>query len=106
MHRRDFLKSAALGAAALSAGAPLPAQDSRPRFKKAVMWGMIAGKRPVLEKFQLLKKTGFDGVELDSPSDLKLDEVLAARHATGIEIPTVVDSVHWSKTLGDPDPKV
>src|SRR5206468_2254695 len=75
-------------------------------LKKAVMFGMIAGKLSVLEKFQLLRKTGFDGVELDSPSDLKTDEVLAARDATGIAIPTVVDSVHWSKTLGDPDAKV
>ena len=32
--------------------------------------------------------------------------MLAARDATGLEIPGVVDSVHWNKTLGDPDPKV
>ena len=106
--RRDFLKSAAAGAVALSAGASLAIQDSRPRhgFKKAVMYGMIAGKLSILEKFQLLKKAGFDGVEMDSPSDLDLAEVIAARDATGIAIPTVVDSVHWSKTLGDPDPQV
>ena len=61
------------------------------------------GALSLLEKFQLLKKLGYDGVELDSPSDLKADDVLRARDATGLQIPGVVDSVHWSKTLGDPD---
>ena len=44
------------------------AQDSRPRIKKAVMYGMIAGKLSVLEKFRIAKHAGFDGVEMDSPS--------------------------------------
>jgi hexulose-6-phosphate isomerase len=107
MKRREFLRSAALGAAVLGSDLALPSfQDSRPRFKKALKYGMIHGKIPVLEKFRLAKAAGFDGVEMDSPHDLKVEEVLAARDATGLEIPGVVDSVHWNKTLGDPDPKV
>jgi L-ribulose-5-phosphate 3-epimerase len=61
---------------------------------------------PLAEKFALLKRLGFDGVEPESPSALSRDEILAAKAASGLEIPGVVDSVHWEKTLGDPDPKV
>jgi hexulose-6-phosphate isomerase len=67
---------------------------------------MVAGSLSILEKFALLKKLGFDGVEPDSPSDVAIDDLLRARDETGIEIPGVVDSVHWSKTLGDPDASI
>jgi hexulose-6-phosphate isomerase len=67
---------------------------------------MIRQGDSVLERFQVARDAGFDGVELDSPSDLDLDQALAAAAATGLVIPGVVDSVHWSKTLGDPDPAV
>jgi hexulose-6-phosphate isomerase len=58
------------------------------------------------ERFVLLRRLGFDGVELDSPSDLDPAEILAARDASGLAIPGVVDSEHWRSTLGDPDPAV
>jgi hexulose-6-phosphate isomerase len=74
--------------------------------RKAVKLGMVAGTAPLAEKFALLKQLGFDGVELDAPSDLARDEVLAAKRSSGLEIPGVVDSVHWRDTLGDADPKV
>lgn len=78
----------------------------RQRLKKSLKYGMVQVDAPLAEKFRLLRAVGFDGVELDSPSDLDLDEVLAAKTASGLEIPGVVDSVHWSATLGDPDPAV
>jgi hexulose-6-phosphate isomerase len=106
MHRRDFLKVAAAGAAgALTDPVPRP-QDSRPRLRKAVKLGMVSGSASVLEKFALLKRLGFDGVEPDSPSTVPLEDLLRARDATGLRIPGVVDSVHWNQTLGDPDPQV
>ena len=87
-------------------GAPLrPARTARD-LKKAVKLGMVAEDLPLRDKFQLLVDLGFDGVELDSPSDLDHDEVLAAKEATGLLIPGVVDSVHWRQTLSDPDPAV
>lgn len=58
----------------------------------------------ILEKFQLLRDLGYDGVELDSPNDLPLDEVLNARDKTGLAIPGLVNSVHWKHPLTDPDP--
>jgi hexulose-6-phosphate isomerase len=105
MNRRDFLSTAtgALAAATLPAAA---FQDSRRAIRKAVKIEMVRGSLSILEKFRLLKKLGFDGVELDSPSGLEPDRVLSARDETGLLIPGVVDSVHWSKTLGDPDADV
>lgn len=76
------------------------------RLKKAVKFGMIKIDGSVREKFALLKQLGFDGVELDSPSGLDKQEVMDARDETGLPIHGVVDSVHWSKTLSDPDSAV
>ena len=67
---------------------------------------MIGPGATVAEKFRIARDCGFDGVEMDSPNGLDLEEVLAAKQSTGIEIPGVVDSVHWSKPLSHPDPAV
>src|SRR5437588_4114802 len=101
INRRDALKA---GAAALAAASfvstGLSADSPRKRaIKKAVMWGMIEAGNTVLEKFQILKDAGFDGVEMDSPGGPPNDQILEAAHRTGILIEGVVDSVHWDKTL-------
>jgi hexulose-6-phosphate isomerase len=67
---------------------------------------MIAGGASVLEKFQIIQRAGYDGVEIDSPSNLNLDEVNAAMKATGLVVPGVVDSVHWSQPLSSADAAV
>jgi len=72
----------------------------------AVKYGMVAGDLPVLDKFQMLKRVGFDGVELDSPNGLDRDEVLRARDESGLPIHGVVDSIHWKVRLSDPDAEV
>ena len=58
---------------------------------------MIGDGKTVQEKFELIKKLGFEGVEIDSPSRLNLDEANAAQKATGIKIHGVIDSVHWTR---------
>ena len=106
--RRDFMKTSAASAAAITLGAPADAQENTPvrrDIKKAVKLGMVAGELSLLEKFQLLKDLGFDGVELDSPNNLDPETVLAARDKTGLSIHGVVDSVHWRDTLSDSNPE-
>ncbi len=83
-----------------------PGSSNRTKLKKAVKFGMIQEDMTILQKFELLKRLGFDGVEMDSPSDLDIDEVVAARDESGLSIHGVVDSVHWRQTLSDPDPAV
>ena len=110
--RRDFLKVAAASVAALSSSPHMTSAASKPRtralkpFRFAVKYGMVKPGATVLEKFKLLKDLGYDGVELDYPGGPPADEVLRAKEATGLEVPGVVDSVHWSKPLSDPNAEV
>jgi hexulose-6-phosphate isomerase len=108
LSRREFLGAAAAGLPALGIGSALLASDTRPKrpFRKAVKFDMVAGDATVLDKFRLLREVGFEGVDMPAPSGLNADEVMAAREATGLLIHGVVDSVHWSSPLSDPDPKV
>ncbi len=103
--RREFLvASAAL--AAIPAVPRIGALNARRSIKKALKIGMVDGEMSLLEKFKLIKSTGFDGVEMDSPTDLSLDEILEAKDKAKLEIPGVVDSVHWKSPLSDPDANV
>lgn len=85
--------------------APAAGQPSRPMAKISLKWSMIEEDGlSILEKFQLVRDLGFDGVELDAPNDLPRDEVIEARDRTGVAIPGVVNSMHWKTPLTDPDP--
>lgn len=106
MHRRRFLEGG-LASLALLAGGRLPAQQAgEPKLKKAVKFGMIRIPGSIQEKFELIKSLGFQGVEVDSPSNLNREEAVRARDKTGIVIHGVIDSVHWKDRLSDPDPAV
>lgn len=110
MNRRDFLKSNAIAATALGLGvsevlaAPDTGMAPPPMVKKSLKWGMVKEDLSILDKFKLLKDIGFDGVELDSPNDLPMKEILDARDKTGLELPGTVNSVHWKSPLTDKDP--
>jgi hexulose-6-phosphate isomerase len=106
--RRDFLQySTAVTAAVLAsrAGWAAPA-PKKPKLKIAVKYGMVKVNGSNLDKFELVKKLGFHGVEIDSPSKLDLDDLLKARDATGIVIHGVIDSTHWNDPLSSPKEEV
>lgn len=102
------LAAAALGSVPLSArrpqddAEPVAAAPKKARFRKALKYGMIAepSATSVADKFALVKALGFDGVELDSPSNLDEDEVIDASTATGLVVEGLVDSAHWRENLG------
>ncbi|MDH3592374.1 MAG: sugar phosphate isomerase/epimerase [Planctomycetota bacterium] len=94
MNRRDFLVTSAAVLAASRFGFA-----AERKIRKAVKFGMVREGATVLDKFKLVKSLGFDGIEMDSPTTLDLDEVLRARDAAGLPIHGVVDSVHWRDTL-------
>ncbi len=107
MNRREFIKTNTLAAAAVA----LTVSDGNahenmapPMIKKSLKWGMVREKLSILDKFKLLKDIGFDGVELDSPNELPMKEILEARDKTGLELPGTVNSLHWSFPFSDPDP--
>ena len=121
MNRRTFITSltAAAALAPLSkyaAGATSgssPAKGTagnppkRPRvhpkgFMLAMLNSDTAKALSVQQKFKLIREAGFTGVETMSAMDQS--EVLAARDATGLQIPSVVIATHWLKPLSDPNP--
>ncbi|MCP4837273.1 MAG: sugar phosphate isomerase/epimerase [Phycisphaera sp.] len=75
-------------------------------LKTAVKIEMVADGETLEEKFALLKEIGFDGVELPSPNQWTVEEVVAARDATGLPVHGVVCSEHWKSPLNHPDPEV
>lgn len=106
--RRDFLKStlAASAAAALPMQLALADEAKKPKLRMAVKYGMIKHDGSIEDKFNLIKKLGLQGVEVDSPSGLNKAEAKAAAEKTGIVIHGVIDSVHWRDTLSSSDADV
>lgn len=100
MTRRHFLNATALTLAATAFAADTP---KKRKLKKAVNLGMCKDGKTVLEKFQIIKDAGFDGIEMNRPGEPDLDQVLKARDATGLEIAGVICSTHWGKPLSAPD---
>jgi hexulose-6-phosphate isomerase len=108
MERRNFIRLS--GAAGLAAALPLPARSASDKaklnIKKCLKYSMVEEKMPIADQFMMLRDIGFDGVEMDSPSELDVDEVVAAREQSGLEIPGVINSMHWKYPLSDPDPDI
>jgi hexulose-6-phosphate isomerase len=111
MHRREFLKTGS-GALALAALAPsaFAAEEKaavpapKRAIKKGIMWGTVGVKGTMLEMMKAVREAGFEGVEMVSHMDV--EEVLRARDATGLAIPSACGRDHWGKPLSHPDPKV
>jgi hexulose-6-phosphate isomerase len=112
MNRKDFIKSAAViaGAAAVTPFASASVLQSNPKkkvvLKKSLVFEMIKEELSLTDKFKLVKELGFDGVELNSPVDFNMSEILEAKSKSGIELPSVITKEHWSSPLSDPDPAV
>ncbi|MFG0304749.1 MAG: sugar phosphate isomerase/epimerase family protein [Phycisphaerales bacterium JB040] len=122
--RRDFLKASAgaLAAAAVPAsfarqpdqgfspfGRRAPGVDGPwdgPPVRMALKYSMIGAGETIAEKFAIAREAGFQGVELPAPSDLNLDEAIAASESSGLTIIGVVGSAHWAKPLSHADPAV
>lgn len=108
MDRRAFAKSSLLATAAASA---VPLRDlsgmlspAGRQIRKGIMWGNNGVGKTIAEKFTSAKAAGFDGIE--PMSHLDRAEVLKARDATGLAIPSVCGALHWKFLLSDSDPKV
>lgn len=109
MERRDFLKTTSLAIAATVFSPHAPRAEERNtglKLKKSLKFDMVQEDLSIMDKFKLLKDLGFDGVELETPNDLPIREVLKARDATGLLIPGVVCGATWRSQLSHRDPAV
>ncbi len=107
MDRRQFLGTTAVALGATAGSSLLGAESpKRPKLRIAVKYGMIQHAGDERAKLELVKKLGFQGVEIDSPSGINLPALKAACEATGIVMHGSIDSVHWKDTLSDPDEAV
>jgi hexulose-6-phosphate isomerase len=105
--RRDFVRAGLAGATLVAAGLDLRAAEVRkPKLRKAVKYGMIGTGKTIKDKFELIKRLGFQGVEIDTPEGLpNRVELMTACDATGIVVHGAIDSVHWKEDyrLSSPD---
>ena len=110
VNRREFLRrsstiaisGALLGSAAM--GRPAAAATG---IRKGVCIGVLPEELTVLEKFEMAKRAGFDGVQPDTLNSA--DEVKQYREAaekTGLKISSIMNSDHWKYPLSDNDPEV
>lgn len=110
MDRRAFLAATAATVVASGLGEVSRGQaggessgKTKRTLRKAAMYGMVGVGSTVMEKFAALRDAGFEGVEMDSPSSIDPDDVLAAQERTGVRVHGLVDSKHWSIPLNAPD---
>ena len=107
MNRRSFLQWTA-GAGALAGGLPTAiAADppARKPLKKGIMFATVGIEgASVADKFKAIQAAGFHGIEPMSHMDQ--DEVLRARDATGLELPSVCCATHWAKPITHPSAEV
>lgn len=108
--RREFLlHSSALtvGGAILHASSPLIANAPDPGLRKAVCIGVLPETMTVLQKFEVAKRAGFEGIEpntLNTPDEVR--QYKEAAEKTGIRIHSIMNSDHWQFPLSDSDPEV
>lgn len=125
MNRRTFLRSSALLAAVSPAAlraqqSPAPGGETAARrvmaptpmarraHQKGFMFSTLnsatAKTLSVGERFKLVRDAGFAGVEVASA--MNQAEVIAARDAAGLAIPSVVVATHWTHPLTSPNPSM
>ncbi len=96
MNRREFIMTTGLAATAgvfVKGANPVHAGEFTGKIKKAVKYGMVKAGNSPLEKLQLLKDLGFDGVEPNF-GEVDITELAKASEATGLPVHGIVKG--WS----------
>ncbi|MBZ5544383.1 MAG: sugar phosphate isomerase/epimerase [Acidobacteriia bacterium] len=109
-NRREFLlksSSIAIGGVLLGSAAMERPAAAASGIKKGACIGVLPEEMTVLEKFEVAKRAGFDGVEpntLNSADEVK--QYKEAAEKTGVKITSIMNSDHWKYPLSDNDPEV
>lgn len=126
MNRREFIAGSAIAAAGVVSGVSALAQGTlswrgapgnrgmaggpggarRSPIRKAISLGIISEGGSIMDKFNLAKECGLDGLEVNCPAtDENLKELIAARDATQVQIAGIMFAGNWSQNLSDYDPE-
>ena len=108
--RREFLKSTATAACALSVSATLGASftDASPlSIKKGILLDMLPTTLPYAERLKLAREIGFEVLQAPTQPDAgKAEELKKAADGAGIRIDSVMNMDHWKYPLSSSDPAV
>lgn len=106
MKRRTFLKSSTVAVAA--AGAVLNAEAAlRGELRKSLYWGMLPDTVSITERFKIIKRCGYAGVEIPTTeNEADLAEMKKAAADNGIAIHSIMNSKHWKSPFSSDDPAV
>jgi hexulose-6-phosphate isomerase len=112
--RRDFLKaSIAAGAASWAAPSYGPGAFGAPpspeagHIKKALQINMLPKQLSYADRFELVRKVGFDAVEGQTVSDeSEAEEIKKAADDAKVKIHSVMNMAHWEYPLSSSDPAV
>ena len=80
-------------------------KETKPWLRKTLKLGMIRSEGSMVDKFNLAKEAGFEGVEPNVPG-VNVAELTAAAKETGLIIDGTVGGYHWGERHTDPDEKV
>jgi hexulose-6-phosphate isomerase len=73
-------------------------------MKKGISWFSLPTDYSIEQKFELVKKAGFDGVEPRTVrSETELFALKEAADKYGIEIPSLIETIHWQVPLSSPN---
>jgi len=110
VNRREFLvrsSSLAIGGALLGSAAMGRPAVAASGIRKGACIGVLPEKMTVLEKFEVAKRAGFEGVEPDTLNSAdEVKEYKEAAEKTGVKITSIMNSDHWKYPLSDNDPEV
>jgi len=107
MTRRTFMKSAAAAGALTGALPAAGAVTLRGELKKSLYWGMLPKEMSIADKFRLIERCGYAGVEVPTiEKDEEAAEMKAAAQETGVVIHSIMNSKHWRYPFSSDDPSV
>jgi hexulose-6-phosphate isomerase len=72
-------------------------------MKKGISWFSIPPELSDQEKFALVKRAGFDGVELPTVAyEGELRELKEQADKAGLQTPSLIETIHWRAPLSSP----
>jgi hexulose-6-phosphate isomerase len=110
MHdRREFLMmlGAALAASRSVNGSARPQTPPPGPILKSVLISMLPRDRSYLERFELARRVGFTGIEMQTVTRKEeAEEIKEASAKSGLKIHSVMNMDHWKLPLSSSDPAI